>query len=115
MSRAKVWTPERVDSLRGMAADGLTMPEAAARLGTSRGNVAYMARAFGVRFNGRRKRPQYTEADRGAVARMADEGMSAKEIAAALGRIVPSVASFVRRESIRLHGKRGRKPKGGAS
>jgi hypothetical protein len=106
------WTPENVERLREMVADGKSGAEIAAALGVTRNMVLGKAsRLRDIQLHGAPKgKEHWTDEDLRTLLAMAREGKSAKEVAAAVGRKPSSVYAAASLREIKFHAHRMPKP-----
>lgn len=93
------WTPERVDQLRALVADGLTSSQIADRMGASRKSVAGACRRYGIAVECGRKRIWSEE--RTAILRaLAAAGVPTGEAAKRLGVSVGALCGAARKVGV---------------
>lgn len=81
MIGAVVWTPERIEQLRALAASGITIPRAAAKLGTTESATKMVAQRNKIRFGGKFWTPDRVSQMR----ELANSGLSRREVAKQIG------------------------------
>jgi hypothetical protein len=79
------WTPDEVEELRQMAADGVTRDEMSQQLGRTPNAVKMKLQSLGLYVPKPAARP-WTPADEDSLVRLYHEGISLAELASAFGR-----------------------------
>ena len=98
-SKPSKWTPDKVEQVRRLTADGYTSRQIGAMMGCTRNAIVSVWRRFGIKPV--RKRNNWDEAAIARVVRLLDDRLSYAEVAAEFGVTVGTIANVVTRHSLR--------------